>query len=59
MLVLIGPVHGPDLRIAVQTYTLSGSFTVSFDDGTTETFSVDNGIGYAEQVTLRLVLRAD
>lgn len=45
--------EGSTLRLAVQTYTVSGSFTVAFDDGTTRTFTMNDGNAYAEQVTFR------
>jgi hypothetical protein len=50
---------GATLRLAVQTYTVAGSFTVSFDDGTTRTFTMDDGNGYAEQVSYRLIQPAE
>lgn len=44
---------GSTMRMSVQTYAVSGSFTVAFDDGTTRSFTMDGTNGHAEKVTFR------
>lgn len=46
---------GGRLRLAVQTYTVAGSFTVSFDDGTALTLGMDDSNAWAHQVSYRSI----
>jgi hypothetical protein len=50
-------VGGMTLRFAVQTYRVSGSFTVALDDGRTATFTMDDANGFAQRVSSRLIIQ--
>jgi hypothetical protein len=50
---------GATLRMAVQTYTVAGSFTVTFDDGTEVTLAMDDSSAWAHQVSTRFIQRTN
>jgi hypothetical protein len=50
-------IGGMTLRVAVQTYRVSGSFTVALDDGRTATFTMDDTNGFAQRVSTRLIVQ--